>query len=625
MWLIFLIESRIKPPMTIQEIRQKYFDYFQKKGHVVIPSSSLVPEGDATTLFTSAGMQPMMPYLLGQKHPKGTRLVDSQKCFRSQDIDEVGDMRHTTFFEMLGNWSLGDYFKKEQLEYFFNFLTDPKEGLGIDPHKLFVTVFEGGSGVPKDNDAITIWQRLFAKVGINAKEGERIFAYPANKNWWSRAGEPEKMPTGELGGPDSEVFYDFGPELKLHEKSHWKKEVCHVNCDCGRYLEIGNSVFMQYQKQADGTLKELTQKNIDFGGGLTRLEAVTRNDPDMFNISSLAPVIAEIEKLTKKSYADEVNKAPMRIIADHITAATFLIKDGVFPSNKSQGYVLRRLLRRAAVKLFFLVENREEIISLAGITSSIVSSYKSIYFKNDDTKYVQSCIAVEIGKFEKSLDKGIKELEKKTDVTGKDAFDLYQNYGFPLEITVEVLAQIGKSVDMEQFKDEFEKHQETSRSASAGMFKGGLADNSVTVTAYHTATHLLHAALRQIIGSTVQQKGSNITAERLRFDYSDNDKLTDEQVLKIENLINKKIQEKLPVIRTEEPKEQAIASGAMAFFGQKYPDVVSVYTIGVEPNHFSKELCGGPHVTNLSELANIKIVKQESLGSGIRRVYLKFV
>lgn len=611
--------------MTIQEIRTKYLDYFKKKGHAIIPSATLVPENDSTTLFTSAGMQPMMPYLLGQKHPSGTRLVDSQKCFRSQDIEEVGDMRHTTFFEMLGNWSLGDYFKEEQLNFFFTFLTNKEEGLGLDPNKLFVTVFEGGSGVPKDTEAIAIWKNLFAKVGINAKEGERIFAYPASKNWWSRAGEPDNMPVGEPGGPDSEVFYDFGPEFKLHENSPWKNEVCHVNCDCGRYLEIGNSVFMQYAKKADGSLEELPQKNIDFGGGLTRLEAATRNDPDMFNISSLAPIISEIEKLTGKSYADEANKAPMRIIADHITAATFLCKDGVFPSNKSQGYVLRRLLRRAAVKLYFLMGNRDEISSLAGITSSIVEIYKSVYFNNQDTRHIQSTIAVEITKFQKSLDKGIRELEKKTDVTGKDAFDLYQNYGFPIDITLEVLSQIGKTVDLEQFQDEYEKHQDQSRSAAAGMFKGGLADNSATVIAYHTATHLLHAALRQILGEHVSQKGSNITKERLRFDFSHTDKITDEQLKQIEDLINEKINQKLSVIRTEEPKDQAIASGALAFFGQKYPDLVSVYTIGEGTNVFSKELCGGPHVTNLSELANIKIVKQESLGSGVRRLYLQFV
>ena len=612
-------------PMTIQEIRTKYFEFFKKKGHVVIPSASLVPEGDATTLFTSAGMQPMMPYLLGLKNPLGARLVDSQKCFRSQDIDEVGDARHTTFFEMLGNWSLGDYFKTEQLKFFFTFLTDSKEGIGLDPKKLYVTVFEGGSGVPKDIEAIKIWQNLFAKVGIKAAEGDRIFPYPASKNWWSRAGVPDNMPPGEPGGPDSEVFYDFGPDFKLHETSQWKNEKCHVNCDCGRYLEIGNNVFMQYVKKEDGTLVELPQKNIDFGGGLTRLEAATRNDPDMFNISSLAPIIIEIEKLTGKKYADEENKASMRIIADHLTAATFLIKDGVFPSNKSQGYVLRRLLRRAAVKLYFLMGNREAIISLAGITESIVHTYKTEYFKGDDTRYIQSSIATEIGKFEKSLDKGIKELEKKTDITGKDAFDLYQNYGFPLEITTEILGQIGKSVDVEQFQEEFLKHQDLSRNASIGMFKGGLADNSATVTAYHTATHLLHASLRQILGSHVEQKGSNITAERLRFDFSHPEKITDDLLKQIEDLINQKISEKLPVTHTEEPKSEAIASGALAFFGQKYPDLVSVFTIGKEPNHFSKELCGGPHVTNLSELANIKIVKQEPLGSGVRRLYLKFV
>ncbi len=611
--------------MTIQEIRTKYLEFFKKRGHAILPSATLVPEGDSTTLFTSAGMQPMMPYLLGQKHPSGDKLVDSQKCFRSQDIEEIGDMRHTTFFEMLGNWSLGDYFKEEQLNYFFTFLTNKEEGIGLDPNKLFVTVFEGGSGVPKDEESIKIWKNLFAKVGINAKEGERIFAYPAAKNWWSRAGEPDNMPTGEPGGPDSEVFFDFGPEHNLHEKSGWKNETCHVNCDCGRYLEIGNSVFMQYVKKSDGSLEELPQKNIDFGGGLTRLEAASRNDPDMFNISTLSATIKEIEKLTGKSYQDEENKPAMRIIADHLTAATFLSKDGVFPSNKSQGYVLRRLLRRAAVKIYFLMGNRDQIMSLAGITSSIVESYKSVYFAKDDTRHIQSTIAVEIGKFEKSLNKGIKELEKKTDVTGKDAFDLYQNYGFPIEITVEVLAQIGKTVDLDQFHEEFEKHQDQSRSASAGMFKGGLEDHSATTTAYHTATHLLHSSLRRILGTHVEQKGSNITKERLRFDFSHPEKLTDEQVTEIENLINKTISEKLAVTKVEQPKEEALASGALAFFGQKYPDLVSVYTIGDSQNFFSKELCGGPHVTNLSELANIKIVKQETLGSGVRRLYLQFV
>ena len=610
--------------MTINEIRQKYLDFMQRRGHALIPSASLVPEGDASTLFTSSGMQPMMPYLLGEKHPLGTRLVDSQKCFRSQDIESVGDNRHSTFFEMLGNWSLGDYFKKEQLKYFFEFLTDPNKGLGLNPSRLFVTVFEGNNQIPKDTKTLEIWRDLFLRANIKNVD-EHIFAYPANKNWWSRAGEPEKMPVGEPGGPDSEVFFDFGADLKLHEASTYKDEKCHPNCDCGRFLEIGNSVFMQYQKNADGSLSELPQKNIDFGGGLVRLAAAVNDDPDIFHTSIYDPIIKEIEKLSGKSYEDEENQPPMRIIADHLTAATFLIKDGIFPSNKAQGYVLRRLLRRAAVKLHFLMGGREGIIHLAGITSSIIEIYKSIYFVKDDSLYVQGAIANEVGRFEKSLDKGIKELEKKTEVSGKDAFDLYQNYGFPLEITTEILSQIGKSINTEQFQEEFEKHQELSRTASMGMFKGGLADHSITVTAYHTATHLLHAALRNILGSHVSQKGSNITVERLRFDFSHLEKLSDDQIKSVENLINQKISKKLPVIKQEMPKEVAIAEGALAFFGQKYPDIVSVFTIGEEPNHFSKELCGGPHVASLAELAKIKIVKQESLGAGTRRLYLQFV
>ncbi len=596
------------------------------RGHVIIPSASLVPEGDATTLFTSAGMQPMMTYLLGQRHPLGTRLVDSQKCFRSQDIDEVGDNRHTTFFEMLGNWSLGDYFKREQLNWIFTFLTNKDSGLGLDPNKLFVTVFEGGSGVGKDEEAIKLWQDIFYKVGVTANEGEHIFAYPAKKNWWSRSGAPENMPIGEPGGPDSEIFFDFGENLKLHENFPFKKEKCHPNCDCGRFLEIGNSVFMQYVKKDDGTLAELPHKNIDFGGGLTRLEAAVNNDPDMFKISSLWPLIQGIETITGKSYSDPENQSSMRIIADHITAATFLIKDDVFPTNKAQGYVLRRLLRRAAVKLYFLTSNLEMHESLSQLSSTVAQFYAPLYFDTvRDIPVIHETIRMEIKKFSASLDKGIKELQKNPNVDGKDAFDLYQNYGFPIEITAEILSQMNRTVDIKQFQVEFDKHKELSRSTSANMFKGGLADHSQTVTAYHTATHLLHAALRQILGNHVGQKGSNITAERLRFDFSHPEKLTDEQLQLTEDLINKKISEGLPVTRSEMPKEKAIAEGAMAFFGQKYPDVVSVYTIGKDKYIFSKEICGGPHVTNTKELAKIKIVKQESLGAGTRRLYLQFV
>jgi alanyl-tRNA synthetase len=612
--------------MTINEIRARYLAFMEKRGHALIPSASLVPEGDATTLFTSAGMQPMMPYLLGQKHPLGTRLTDSQKCFRSQDIDEVGDNRHTTFFEMLGNWSLGDYFKEKQLDWLFTFLTHPEDGLGLDPHKLYVTVFEGGSGVPKDEDAIKIWQALFAKAGINTKEGDHIFAYPAKKNWWSRSGTPENMPAGEPGGPDSEVFYDFGAELKLHENSPFKKDECYPNCDCGRFLEIGNSVFMQYLKKEDGSLEVLPHKNIDFGGGLTRLEAASNNDPDMFKISSLYPLIQEVEIISGKSYSDPVNQPSMRIVADHLTAATFLIKDGVFPANKAQGYVLRRLLRRAAVKLYFLTGNLETLEKLASLSTLVAQFYSPLYFDvKKDTPPIFETIRSEIKKFGVSLDKGVKELEKNPHIDGKTAFDLYQNYGFPLEITTEILSQMNIHIDTKQFETEFEKHKELSRTSSSGMFKSGLADHSQTVTGYHTATHLLHAALRQILGNHVTQKGSNITAERLRFDFSHPEKLTDDQLQLTEDLINQQIVSKLPVTRTEMPKDQAIASGAMALFGQKYPDIVSVYAIGDPKNPFSKEICTGPHVTNTGELAKIKVVKQESLGSGTRRIYLQFV
>lgn len=612
--------------MTINEIRSKYLSFMEKRGHAIIPSTSLVPEGDATTLFTSAGMQPMMPYLLGQKHPLGTRLVDSQKCFRSGDIDEIGDSRHTTFFEMLGNWSLGDYFKQKQLEWFFIFLTHKEDGLGLDPKKLFVTVFEGGSGVGKDVESIATWQELFKKVGINAKEGERIFSYPANKNWWSRAGDPGNMPAGEPGGPDSEVFFDFGAELKLHENSPFKKEKCHPNCDCGRFLEIGNNVFMQYLKKDDGTLEELPKKNIDFGGGLTRLEAATNSDPDMFKISSLYPLIQEIEKISGKSYSDKTNQPSMRVIADHITAATFLIKDNVFPTNKAQGYVLRRLLRRAAVKLYFLTESLETLDSIASLSTKVTEHYSPLYFDvKKDAPVIFETIRMEIKKFGVSLDKGTKELQKNPHIDGKTAFDLYQNYGFPLEITSEILSQMGISINTKQFEAEFEKHKNLSRSASADMFKGGLEDNSKTVTAYHTTTHLLHSALRQILGTHVSQKGSNITAERLRFDFSHPEKISEEEIRSIEDMINKAISEKLSVTREEMPKDKAIAEGAMAFFGQKYPDVVSVYTVGKKENPFSKEICGGPHVTNTEELAKIKIVKQESLGAGTRRLYLQIV
>jgi alanyl-tRNA synthetase len=609
--------------MKARELKDKFINFFVSKNHVEVPSVSLIPENDPSTLFTSAGMQPMMPYLLGEKHPLGNRIVDSQKCFRSQDIEEVGDNRHTTFFEMLGNWSFGDYFKEEQLDYLFTFLTDKKLGLGLDPSRIYVSVFDGDSEqkvwvnnllqpLGPDVETIDIWKRLFKKFDIEAKEGERIFPYPAEKNWWSRSGTPDKMPVGEPGGPDSEVFYDFGAELKLHEKSIWKDQPCHVNCDCGRFLEIGNSVFMQYVKQADGSLKELPKKNIDFGGGLSRMEAAVRNDPDMFNISTLKPIINKIENISGKSYSDPNNRSSMRIIADHITAAVYLINDGVTPSNKAQGYVLRRLIRRAI---------RQG--KLLGIETNFISQIVDVVLDNQEK--IISILNAEENKFRKTLNNGLREINKLIEanksVSGKEAFTLYESFGFPIEMIQEELKKNNLSLDVDGFEQCKLDHQKQSQTLSAGKFKSGLADNSEIITKYHTATHLLHTALRKVLGDHVQQSGSNITADRLRFDFSHNQKLTEEQQKQVSELVNQQIKLNLPVIKETTPFVEAQKSGAIAFFGNKYPEIVSVYTVGVKDNYFSKEVCTGPHVENTGILGTFEIIKEESAGSGRRRIY----
>lgn len=425
--------------MTGNQVRQKYLDFFAKRGHIIIPPAPLVLENDPSTLFTSSGMQPLVPYLLGQTHPEGKRLADSQPSFRSQDIEEVGDNRHTTFFEMLGNWSLGDYFKKEQLPWVLEFLTSELE---LPVEKLAVTVFEGNEKIGKDTESMEIWQSL----GIPEN---RIFAYPAKKNWWSRAGEPEQMPAGEPGGPDSEVFFEFtGVEHDSKFGDH-----CHPNCDCGRFLEIGNSVFMQYQKQEDGSLKELAQKNVDFGGGLERLTAATNNDPDVFNTDLFSKIVAGLEKLTGKKYLD--NATGFRIIADHIKAATFLIANGVVPSNKLQGYVLRRLLRRAAVKMRGL--------DFKTITDAVIETYAQAYPQlTKDKEKIETVIAAEVEKFNKTLEAGLK-------LVGKTSpFDLLQSYGFPVEITRELLQEQGLEFDEQSFAREMNAHQEKSRAALAG-------------------------------------------------------------------------------------------------------------------------------------------------------------
>lgn len=600
-------------------VRQKYLDFFKARGHVEIPSAPLVPENDPTTLFTSSGMQPLVPYLLGQTHPMGKKLVDSQKSFRAQDIEEVGDNRHTTFFEMLGNWSLGDYFKQDQLTWIFTFLT---QELGLDPHRLYVTVFEGNISVPKDTESINIWTKLFASVGKDAKIGERIFTYPARKNWWSRSGEPDKMPAGEPGGPDSEVFFDFGEQLQLHENSEWKNELCHPNCDCGRFMEIANSVFMQYQKQADGSLKELAQKNVDFGGGLERLVAVTENSQDVFTSDLFTPIIHVLEKLTQKSYGatPEIIKA-MRIITDHIRASVMMMSDGVLPSNKGQGYVLRRLIRRSLLygRNLGLSGQWEFVTQLvAPVISIYQDAYPSVVSKADE---VSQLLKEEALRFGKTLEKGLKEVQKIDQLDGTSAFTLYETYGFPWEMTEELAKAKGQQIDHDEFEQAFKKHQNLSRTAAAGMFKGGLADQSVATTKLHTAHHLLLASLQKLVDPEIRQKGSNITGERLRIDFNFNRKITPEEIEKLEHLVNEKIQAGMPVNRVEMEKSKAETLGAQMEFGRKYPDFVSVYFVGTPENYFSAEFCGGPHVKNTKEIGTFKIIKEESAGAGIRRIY----
>jgi len=610
--------------MQAEEIRTKFIKFFQNKGHVEIPPAPLVPPNDPTTLFTGSGMQQLVPFLKGEPHPMGTRLVDAQPCFRAEDIEEVGDGRHTTFFEMLGNWGLGDYFKKQQLPWFFEFLT---QEVGLQSDHLYVTVFAGDANAKRDEESINIWQEIF-ETTLPARKGTtgfdptiKIYTYGADKNWWSRAGAPASMPAGEIGGPDSEVFYDFNLP---HHPSFGK--VCHLNCDCGRFLEIGNSVFMQYEKQADGSLKPLPQKNVDFGGGLERIAAASQASPDIFQTDLFLPLIKAIEEVTGSHYAGAY-KSPMQVISDHLRAATNMVAQGLEPSNKTQGYILRRLLRRAAIKMYRLTDGRTPISAIQTVARTVIKTYEKEY-KDIETKRqrVDIIFQQEMEKFTKTLDRGLQQIEKQADrVDAKFAFDLFQTYGFPFEITQELLAQKGKKIEKAEFETEFKKHQERSRTAAHGLFKGGLADQTQDTTKLHTATHLLHQALRLVVGEHVRQEGSNITAERLRFDFSHPRALTAGQITKIQALVNQKIKADIPVIKTIEEKNKAIHSGALGFFKETYPKKVSVYTIGndIEDNWFSKELCGGPHVKSTGEIGGIQIIKEQAVQSGIRRIYAK--
>jgi alanyl-tRNA synthetase len=624
---------------TSSEIRAAYLKFFADRGHAVIPSASLVPENDPTTLFTGSGMQPLLPYLLGQPHPKGNRVTDSQKSFRAADIEEVGDNRHTTFFEMLGNWSLGDYFKQEQIAWVFEFFTNE---IGLDPKKLYVTVYHGDEsiGVPRDEESIAIWQRLFAEKGIEAKfkpigsekdgyvkgmDDERIFSY-YDKNWWSRAGTPDKMPEGEPGGPDSEVFYCF--EHIEHDPKWGEK--CHPNCDCGRFLEIGNSVFMQYIKK-DGKFEELPQKNVDFGGGLERVAAAAEGSGDMFKTDALWAIVEELQSRGKIKYED--NAPAFRIVADHMRGTVFMLTDGVLPSNTDRGYFLRRLIRRSVRYADVIGFPAGELSTIARVIAKTHGDhYPEII---EQLSVIEKAIADEESKFRETLTRGLKEFEKlhKGDtISGKDAYILFTSHGFPLELTLELAKERSASVDLDAFKQEMEAHRDLSRAGAEQKFKGGLADQSEATVRLHTAHHLLLKALQMVLGDQVKQRGSNITGERLRIDFIHGEKMTEEQKKEVERIVNEKIKEHLPMIRTEMPIEEAEKLNAQHEFGAKYPDVVSVYSLGPvdasESNPqfdsaFSIEFCGGPHVSNTSEIekaGTFKIQKEEAVAAGIRRI-----
>ena len=621
--------------MQAQEIRKLYLNFQKENAHQIIPRANLVPQDDPTTLFTGSGMQPLIQYLLGSNHPQGVRLTDSQTCLRAEDIDDVGDNRHTTFFEMLGNWSLGDYFKEEQLSWFWQFLV---EKVGLDPNKLYATCFIGDedNNIPKDEESALIWQRLFKEQGIEAKtadigseqdgyqkgmqEDERIFYYDVSKNWWSRSGEPQNMPPGEPGGPDSEVFYLF--DTIEHDKSYG--ENCHPNCECGRFLEIGNSVFMEYVATENG-FKPLPKKNVDFGGGLERIAAASLDNPDVFRISLLWPIIEKLQAITGNKYEDHVDAK--RVIADHLRAATWLAIDGVTPSNKEQGYVARRLVRRAVLKAHELgIESQlcEQLVPV------IVDLYKDDF--NEVKEHGDEAIKVlarEEAVFRQTLRNGVKVFEKEVsgELTGENVFKLYDTYGFPIELSEEQAKNMNiKMADnwQAQFDKLMKEQQERSRTATKGQFKGGLGGQTDIHKKYHTATHLMYKALKTVLGDHVIQRGSNITEDRLRFDFEHPDKMTPEQIGEVEKIVNEQIKNGLDVSFSEIPTEEAKAKGALGAFGDKYGDKVKVYQMDKGSDVYSYEICGGPHVDNTSELAQdgkaFKITKEQSSSAGIRRI-----
>ena len=612
--------------MTARQLVDIYISFFEKRGHRQIANSPLVPENDPTTLFTSAGMQPLIAYLLGEKHPAGTRLVNVQNSFRAQDIDEVGDSRHTTFFRMLGNWSLGDYFKKEEIPWLWEFLT--KE-LGLPKEKLYVTVFAGDGGVEKDDESFKIWSEVLKKENLDP--GERIFFAGVDKNWWSRSGVPENMPVGEPGGPDTEVYYRFNDKDITHDKN-CKDDP--VNCECGKFLEIANSVFMQYRKNSDG-FENLPKKNVDFGGGLERLLAAVEDTPDIFKTSLLTPVIKAIEQTSGKSYENFTKE--MRIVADHLVASLFIASEGVIPSNKERGYILRRLLRRAFDN-FELLEGED----LSFVLEEIAKEYSQTdEVLKERYEQIKNVILEEEQKYSKAKKIATDYIIKKygnaedsaapvREIKAEDAYILYSTHGLsPTQIK-----SLGFTFDDKKFVGLMEEHRKLSRTASAGMFKGGLADHSQLTVMGHTATHLLHQALRDVLGDKVHQTGSNITNERIRFDFNFDKLLTPEELTRVEGIVNAKIKENLRVHFEIMPLEKAKKIGAIGLFDEKYAKDVKVYFIGgpVNPsaasgqprtNWYSVEFCGGPHVEFTGTLKKFKIIKQENLGKGQKRIYSK--
>lgn len=624
--------------MNAQQIRQAYLDFFKNRGHAVIPRALLVPQNDPTTLFTGSGMQPMIPYLLGEEHPKGTRIADSQTCIRAQDIEEVGDNRHTTFFEMLGNWSLGDYFKQEQLPWIYEYLIDV---VGLDPSKLYATCFIGdeANGIPKDTQSAEILQKIFKDKGIEAKTadigteedgyqrgmnpGERIFFYDDSKNWWWRGNRIANMTVGEPGGGTSEIFYEFdfvphNTEYGLH---------CHPNCDCGRFVEIGNSVFMEYVKTETG-LEKLPKQNVDFGGGLERIAMAAINSPDAFKISLLWPVVEKLEALSGKNYDSHTNA--MRVIVDHLRGATFLAVDGVKPSNKEQGYVMRRLVRRAVRFAFDLGIEQNFLQEVVPVIADLYhADFPDVAEKRQEV--IETLIREEKA-FRQTLRKGLKQLEKFADegLSGTELFTLYDTFGFPVELsTEEAFKQNIKLSEnwREEFDAKMKEQRDRSRTATKGEFKGGLGGQTMQHKKYHTATHLMYQALRTVLGDHVIQHGSNITEERLRFDFSHPQKVTPEELQKVEDIVNEQIDKDLTVTWEEHPTDYARNTlHVLGAFGDRYGDVVKCYRMQATGSDkpFSFEICGGPHVDHTAQLKEdgkrFKIKKEEASSAGIRRI-----